>query len=284
MNAPRAAAAEADDHDAPAPGAGTPGPVPTPVRPARDDLAARRERGLFVRCRQGDPEARSALVERFLPLARSMAKRYERSGEPLEDLVQVACLGLVKAVDRFDPDKGVRFSSFAVPTILGELKRHFRDRTWAIHVPRSLNELVLKLDRVVESQTRALGRPPTVAELCEALEAGEEQVLEAIQARHARSAGSLDAPGRGGDEDADALVDRLGSERAASDYRAADDRLTLLPLLEAISPRDREVLRLRFEEDLTQQEIGERVGVSQMQVSRIIRASVTRLRVAARDA
>src|SRR5262249_3779134 len=147
---------------------------------AGDELAGRRERLLFERCRAGDAEARAALVERFLPLARSLAKRYATGGGALEGLVQVACLGLVKAVDRFDPDKGLRFSSFAVPTILGELKRHFRDRTWAVHVPRSLNELALRAERAIAELTHSLGHSPSVAQLSERLDVDEEEVLEAL--------------------------------------------------------------------------------------------------------
>lgn len=256
--------------------------VSIPRSRAGDELAGRRERLLFRRCQAGDADARAALVERFMPLARSLAKRYSSSGESLEDLVQVACLGLVKAVDRFDPDKGLRFSSFAVPTILGEIKRHFRDRTWAVHVPRSLNEVALRVDRAIADLTHALGHAPTVAQLGEKLDVSEEEVLEALQVRHARRTASLDAPlGDQSEDPGDTLGGRMVSDDADADYQRADDRLLLAPLLRSLPPREREVMRLRFEEDLTQQEIGELIGVSQMQVSRILRASMQRLRTVA---
>ncbi len=250
------------------------------VPSARDELAARREAALFERCRAGDPEARAQLVECFLPLAASMARRYEASGEAMDDLIQVACLGLVKAVDRFDADKGVRFSSYAVPTILGELKRYFRDRTWAVHVPRSLNELALRLDKAVADLTRTTGHAPSLAQLAETLDVSEELVLEAMDAGRARRIGSLDAS-PSNLEDAGSVGDSIASVRAARDQAEADDRLLLHPLLATLTPRDRRVLQLRFQEDLTQAEIGELVGVSQMQVSRIIRNSLDRLRAVA---
>jgi RNA polymerase sigma-B factor len=152
-------------------------PSPDPQRSAR----AREERELFQRhLGVGDPRARDELIERFLPLARQLARRYQRAEEPLDDLVQVASIGLIKAIDRFDPSREVAFSSYAVPTILGELKRHFRDRTWSVRVPRDLQELALKVDRAVADLSRDLHRQPTVAEIAGAVEANEEQVLEAL--------------------------------------------------------------------------------------------------------
>jgi len=271
----------------PSPTAGPASPPATTgldrLKPERDELAQRRETLLFKRCRTGDADARALLVERFLPLAASLARRYQSSGEPMDDLVQVACLGLVKAIDRFDETKGLRFSSFAVPTILGELKRHFRDRTWAVHVPRGLNELSLKLDKTVAELTRVNGHAPSVAELSAATDATEEQVLEALDAGRARRIGSLDAPVLNGEAEAMPVGETIASARAERDREEADARLLLGPLLSEISERDRYVLRLRFEDDLTQAEIGKRVGVSQMQVSRIIRSSVARLRAAGHD-
>jgi RNA polymerase sigma-B factor len=194
--------------------------------------------------------------------------------------VQVASLGLVKAIDRFDPSRAVSFSSYAVPTILGEIKRHFRDRTWSVHVPRDLQELALRIDRAVGGLSRQLQRSPSVGEIADAVGASEEQVLEAMDASGAYRAASIDAP-RGDDEDAgDTVGDTVGSEEHG--YNLAEDRATLDRLLRAISPREREVLRLRFQEDLTQAEIGERIGVSQMQVSRLIRQALARLRTMAR--
>jgi RNA polymerase sigma-B factor len=242
---------------------------------------AREERALFQRyAATGDPLLRERLIERFLPLARQIARRYQRAEEPLDDLLQVAALGLVKAVDGFDPTRDVAFSSYAVPTILGEVKRHFRDRTWAVRVPRDLQELALKVDRLVGELTIELRRQPTISELAAGAGAGEEQVLEAREAAGAYRATSFDAP-RGLDgEPGETLGDSVGGDEDG--FALAEDRAMLAALMRAISPREREVLRLRFEEDLTQAEIGERIGVSQMQVSRLIRQAVERLRVAAR--
>jgi RNA polymerase sigma-B factor len=234
---------------------------------------------LFARARGGDARARELLAERYLPLARRLARRYQRSEEPLDDLVQVASLGLLKAIDRFDTGRDVAFSSFAVPTILGEIKRHFRDRTWSVRVPRDLQELALRVDRVAAELSLDKRRAPTVAELGEALDASEEQVLEALRAAGAYHAGSLDAP-RPGRAEADvvgeSVGDALGDEEHG--FERAEERATLGPLLAHISTRERLVLTLRFGEDLTQAEIGERIGVSQMQVSRLIRQALTRLR------
>jgi len=191
----------------------------------------------------------------------------------------VACFGLVKAVDRFDADRGVAFTSFAVPTILGEIKRHFRDRTWSVRVPRDLQELSLRVDRTAVAMAEQLQRSPTVPELADRLDVTEEEILEAMEASGAYRAASLSAP-RGGEDQADTLADVVGTEEHG--YTAAEDRATIERLMQSVTPREREVLRLRFEEDLTQAEIGERIGVSQMQVSRLIRQSVARLRAAAR--
>ncbi len=246
-------------------------------------VRAREDRELFERyLRDRDPRVRDQLVERFLPLARQLARRYQRAEEPLDDLVQVASIGLIKAIDRFDLEREVAFSSYAVPTILGELKRHFRDRTWSVRVPRDLQELALRVDRAVSDLARESHRAPTVAEIATAVQVGEEQVLEAMEASAAYRATSFDAPRGSGDDDSggDSLGDAVGSEERG--FGLAEDRATLSALLGSVTPREREVLRLRFEEDLTQAEIGQRIGVSQMQVSRIIRQSLTRLRAAAR--
>jgi RNA polymerase sigma-B factor len=233
---------------------------------------------LFARARQkGDTRAREELVTRYLPLARRLARRYQRAEEPLEDLVQVASVGLLKAVDRFDVDREVVFSSYAVPTILGELKRHFRDRTWSVRVPRDLQELALKVDRAVTQLALGKHRSPSVGEIAEAVGATEEQVLDALEASGAYRASSLDAPRSHQDEDAgESVADSLGQEE--SGFERAEERATLEPLMARISPRERVVLELRFGEDMTQAEIGERIGVSQMQVSRLIRQALGRLR------
>jgi RNA polymerase sigma-B factor len=239
----------------------------------------REDRRLLARYhRDGDPAAREALVERFLPLARQLARRYQRGGEPLDDLIQVASLGLLKAIDRFEPDRPSAFSSFAVPTILGELKRHFRDRGWSVRVPRDLQEMAVRVERVAEELSRGLGRAPTPGEIAEHIGATTEQVLEAREAAGAYRAVSLDRP-RDDDEDGDGMSESFGIEDPG--FGLAEDAATVQRLMGVLGDREREVLRLRFEEDLTQSEIGERVGVSQMHVSRLIRQAVTRLREAA---
>lgn len=239
------------------------------------DARSRADRALFDRLAAGDRHARAALAERFMPLARSLARRYETSAEPFDDLVQVASLALVKAIDRFDPARGHAFSSFAVPTIVGELKRHFRDRTWAVRPPRDLQELILRLDRASVKLSQDLDRAPTVAEIAEATGADEEQILEALQARSGRGALSLHAPQSGSEPDTATLEDSLGGDDGGFDQ--AEARAMIDGLCIGLSARSREVLRLRFEEDMTQFEIGERLGVSQMQVSRIIRQTIAQL-------
>jgi RNA polymerase sigma-B factor len=234
---------------------------------------ARRERELLVRYHeQGDARARDELVQEMLPLARSLASRYAGRGEPLDDLIQVASVGLVKAIDGFDLQRDVRFSSYATPTVLGELRRHFRDTTWMVRVPRGLQELQLELARHRDRLTTELGRAPTVQELADAVDRPFEEVLAAIQSQDARRARSLEEPTG---EDL-TLGDTLGG--GDPELGRAETRAMLGDAAEALSARDREVLRLRFVEDLTQTQIAARVGVSQMQVSRIIRRALARLR------
>src|SRR3954451_8486739 len=246
-------------------------------------LRAREDRDLFERARNGDdPRAREQLVERFLPLARQLARRYQRAEEPLDDLIQVASIGLIKAIDRFDASREVAFSSYAVPTILGEIKRHFRDRTWSGRVPRDLQEMALKAERAVGDLTRELHRQPTIPELAQRLDVGEEAALEALEAAGAYHATSLDTPRGPESEPGDPVADTIGG--AEDGYDRAEERATIDQLMRSITPREREVLRLRFEQDLTQAEIGEIIGVSQMQVSRLIRQAVSRLRLAAQTA
>jgi RNA polymerase sigma-B factor len=237
----------------------------------------REDRRLLARYhRDGDQQAREQLVQRFLPLARQLARRYQRGSEPLDDLVQVASLGLLKAIDRFEPDRPTAFSSFAVPTILGELKRHFRDKGWSVRVPRDLQELAVKVDRVADDMSRELGRAPTPTEISERIGATLEQVLEAREASAAYRAVSLDRPRTDDEEEGDSYADAVGTEDPG--FRLAEASATVERLMRVLSDREREVLRLRFEEDLTQSEIGARVGVSQMHVSRLIRQSIARLR------
>ena len=219
---------------------------------------------------------REAIVERFLPLARHYAARYQRSDEPFDDVFQVACYALVKAVDRFDPQRGVAFSSYAVPTITGEIKRHFRDRTWAVRVPRELQDLALRVDRVTGQLNRELGRRPTIEEVARAINGEPEEVLEAMEASSAYRATSLDTPRTVGDETADTIGDSVGT--IDDGFGRAEQRAHLHALMRSLTPRQRHVIRLRFEDDLTQAEIGERIGVSQMQVSRVLRQAIARLR------
>jgi RNA polymerase sigma-B factor len=259
-------------------------PVVSPQVP-HASTRAQEDRALFARCLAPvngdgpDPDARAELIERFLPLARQLARRYQRADEPLDDLIQVASVGLVKAIDRFDPSRDIAFSSFAVPTILGEIKRHFRDRTWSVRVPRDLQELTLKVDRVVTELSHDLHRSPSVSEIARQAGVGDEQVLEALEASGAYRATSLSAPRGTEDDQSLTLGDTLGDDDAG--FALAEHRATLDRLLQTISAREREVLYLRFQEDLTQVEIGDRIGVSQMQVSRLIRQAIARLRAAA---
>jgi RNA polymerase sigma-B factor len=214
-----------------------------------------------------------------MPLARSLAVQYRHAREPLEDLCQVANLGLVKAVDRYDPERGIAFTSYAVPTILGELKRHFRDRTWTIHVSRSVQESIARVDKISENLRGELGRWPSVSEVAEVAEMTVEEVTEARLAEGASRLASLDAPlpreepGDGG------LAEQLGREDAGLDR--VEDALWIEQLAGGLTARQREVLRLRFVEDLVQREIAERVGLSQMHVSRILRDALAQLADAA---
>jgi RNA polymerase sigma-B factor len=260
------------------------GTVQSRLRPpaARGGRVARdaEERWLFARYRRGDdPAAREALVERFLPLAKQLARRYHRGDVPLEDLVQVASLGLLNAIDRFDPERGIAFSTFAVPTIAGELKRYFRDKAWFVHVPRDLNELALRVDRTAELLVHRLGRMPTASDIADHLDLTLEEVLEAREAAAAYRADSLDRPASEDHEDGARLVDVLGADDPG--FGCAEQSATVERLMRALTDRQREILRLRFGEDLTQSEIGERVGLSQMQISRLLRQAIGRLREAA---
>lgn len=239
------------------------------------------ERQLLVRYHtHGDLHAREALVARFLPLAKSLARRYQRAGESQEDLVQVATIGLINAIDRFDPERTTAFSSFAVPTILGELKRYFRDKSWAIRVPRELQELVLKVDNTTEALARTLGRTPSIEEIAQALEVSHAQILEAQEASGAYRTASLDQQSSGDDQEGGGYAERFGEDDPG--YEQAEDHATIESLLEALSPREQEILRLRFYHDLSQSEISEQVGCSQMHVSRMIKQALTRLSVLAR--
>jgi RNA polymerase sigma-B factor len=223
-----------------------------------------------------DPIAREQLIQRFVPLARSIALRFSTRRDTIEDLLQVATIGLINAVDRFDPGRGVAFSTYAVPTISGEIKRYFRDRTWSVRPPRALQELALRVDAAVADLTED-GRSPTVAEIAAKLDEPEELVLEALHAHHARYGVSMQAQVGGEDDGVARLEDRLGDDDEA--YDIAEERIMLERLLRMVTARDRRVLRMHFELDMTQREIGEVLGVSQMQVSRIIRHALRRMRL-----
>jgi RNA polymerase sigma-B factor len=225
------------------------------------------------------PEDREALVRRFLPMARKLALRYARGSEPLEDLEQVAALGLLKAVDRYDPDRGFAFTSFAVPTILGELRRHFRNHAWVAHVPRAVQERVMAVRRATDELARAGVRKPTVRRLAEHLGDSEEDVLDAMAASASTDRVPLDAPAGGRDEEMLPLAERLGHEDRG--FERVEDRGTVASVLPVLTPREREVITLRFFGGLSQTEIAERIGVSQMQVSRVLRAALTRLSIVA---
>jgi RNA polymerase sigma-B factor len=257
--------------------------APSPPRigrpPGGPHDARAHEQGLLVRYHiDGDLAAREELVHRFMPLARDLAMRYSYTDEPFDDLLQVASLGLLKAIDRFEPGRGSKFTSYAAPTILGELKRHFRDKGWAVHVPRDLQERTLLVSRERERLSKELGRSPTIKEIAASLGRSVEQVLEAAEAAGSYEAASLDAPVSRENEDTAPLIELIGHD---------DDSLALVGSREAMTHTwetlpdiEREVLRLRFTEDLTQREIGERVGYSQMHVSRLLRRALNRMEAA----
>jgi RNA polymerase sigma-B factor len=235
------------------------------------------DRRLFERYRdERDREARDALVERFLPLALHLARRYRGAGGHAEDLQQVASIGLLNAIERYDPDRGSAFSSFAVPTIVGEIKRYFRDKGWMVRVPRELQERSLAVERMSDELERELGRPPTVAQLADKLDSTVEQVLEARAAGYAHHGVSLDRPGGDDDDESRALVDKLGY--TDNGFGEAEDAVAFDGLLKGLNERQRVVLHLRFRDDLTQAEIGELIGISQMHVSRVIRQAIEELR------
>ena len=244
---------------------------------SRDQIRLLDTDELFILHRdEPDPAIVEELVRRFEPLARSVARRYHSRGEPLEDLTQVASLGLLKAIARFDPDRGFAFSSYATPTMLGELKRYFRDSGWAVHVPRGVKERAVELAGATEALSSKLGRSPSLSELADALDASEEQTLEAIEAYHARHAAPLD---HGSDDDESAspsLAQVLGQEDVRLEQ--AEYLTVIAKGVESLSDSDRLILHLRFDRDLTQSEIARRIGTSQMQVSRMLRAAIERIR------
>jgi len=224
---------------------------------------------------QGDRAAREKLIERYMSLVRSLARRYASRGEQLDDLVQIGAIGLIKAIDRFDIDRGVELTTYATPNIIGEIKRHFRDHGWAVRVPRGLQELSIQLMRVVEQLTGELGRSPTIPELAEATGASEEEVLEALETGRAYSPLSLSVGSSGDDDELDPL-ESLGSEE--HEYEVSEDRAVLAPGMRVLDERERMILNLRFYEGLTQSQIAQQVGISQMHVSRLIRRALEKAR------
>jgi RNA polymerase sigma-B factor len=225
--------------------------------------------------RGGDEKARDRLVERYMPLVRSLAARYAGRGEPQEDLVQVGSIGLLLAIERFDTDRQVQFTTYAVPTIVGEIQRHFRDRAWALHVPRRMKELSVRLTRTIESETAQHGRAPTIAELAQATGAEEDEVVEALQTSEAYSTRSLSQPlGRQGEDET--MQDVLGTEDEG--FGEVEDSVLVEAGLEALDERERRIVELRFFDGLTQSEIAARVGISQMHVSRLLRRALQVMR------
>jgi len=225
----------------------------------------------------GDLQAREQLIEQYMSLVRSLARRYSYRGEQLEDLVQIGAIGLIKAIDRFDIERGVELTTYATPNIIGEIKRHFRDKGWSVRVPRGLQELNVQLSKLVEQLTVQLGRSPTIAELAKAAGVEEEEVLEALESGRAYSSLSLSSGG-GGSDDGEELdpLESIGTEE--HQYDVSEDRAVLAPGFRVLDERERKILHLRFFEGLTQSQIAQQVGISQMHVSRLIRRSLEKIR------
>ena len=224
----------------------------------------------------GDLQAREQLIEQYMSLVRSLARRYSYRGEQLEDLVQIGAIGLIKAIDRFDLNRGVELTTYATPNIIGEIKRHFRDKGWSVRVPRGLQELNVQLSRLVEQLTVQLGRSPTITELAKGAGVEEEEVLEALESGRAYS--SLSLSSGGGQEDGEELdpLESIGTEE--HQYDVSEDRAVLAPGFRVLDERERRILHLRFFEGLTQSQIAQQVGISQMHVSRLIRRSLEKIR------
>src|SRR5690349_15579262 len=225
---------------------------------------------------QGDLAAREQLIEQYMSLVRSLARRYSYRGEQLEDLVQIGAIGLIKAIDRFDVNRGVELTTYATPNIIGEIKRHFRDRGWSVRVPRGLQELNIQLSRLLEELTVQLSRSPTIAELAKAAEVTDEEVLEALESGRAYSSLSLSVGASQDDEGELDPLESLGTEEPR--YALTEDLAVLAPGFRVLDERERQILHLRFFEGLTQSQIAQQVGISQMHVSRLIRRSLEKIR------
>lgn len=233
-------------------------------------------RELFRRYKEdGDMEAREQLVMSHLNLVRFLANKFKNRGEPLDDLVQVGYLGLLKAIDRFDPDRGLEFTTYATPTILGEIKRHFRDKGWSVRIPRRLQELSAKVNQATDTLTTQFQRSPTIQEIADCLDASVDEVLEAMESSSAYSSVPLEGTGSSENDDAPSVIDRYGSED--NELAFTDDRLVIEEALKGFSPREREVIELRFLKGMTQIEIAEQLGISQVQVSRLLRRTLKKI-------
>jgi RNA polymerase sigma-B factor len=224
----------------------------------------------------GDLQAREQLIEQYMSLVRSLARRYSYRGEQLEDLVQIGAIGLIKAIDRFDLERGVELTTYATPNIIGEIKRHFRDKGWSVRVPRGLQELNVQLSRLMEQLTVQLGRSPTIPELAKAAGVEEEEAIEALESGRAYTSLSLSVGGGGGDDDDLDPLESIGTEE--HQYEVSEDRAVLAPGFKALDERERTILQLRFFEGLTQSQIAQQIGISQMHVSRLIRRSLEKIR------
>ena len=235
-----------------------------------------RTRELFRRYKgEGDTEARDQLIMSHLNLVRFLASKFKNRGESLDDLIQVGTIGLIKAIDRFDPDRGLEFTTYATPTIMGEIKRHFRDKGWSVRVPRRLQELSAKVNQATDDLTNQLQRSPSVAEIAESLGVSVDEVLEAMESSSAYSSVPLEGGGSSDDDEAPSVIDHYATEDA--DLASSDDRIVLEEAIADFSPRERDVIRMRFADGLTQVEIAERLGVSQVQVSRLLRRTLRRI-------
>jgi RNA polymerase sigma-B factor len=254
--------------------------APAETVPRQPQLASERDKVLLRLYRlEGDLEARRLLIERYMPLVRSLARRYAYRGEQLDDLIQIGCIGLIKAIDRFDIERGVELTTYATPNIIGEIKRHFRDKGWAVRVPRGLQELNAQISKQMDKLTSELGRSPTLPELAKAVGVEEENAIEAIESGRAYSSLSLSiGPSEDGEMDP---MESLGVIEEA--YEASENRVVLVPGFDVLDERERKIIHLRFFEGLTQSQIARQVGISQMHVSRLIRRSLDKMRQAIAD-
>lgn len=248
-------------------------------RPPREGRAAwdkERTRELFrLYKEEGDEEARQQLIVSHLNLVRFIAAKFKNRGEPLDDLVQVGTIGLIKAIDRFDPSRGLEFTTFATPTIMGEIKRHFRDKGWSVRVPRRLQELSAKVNAATDELTRELQRAPSVAEVAAKLDATVDEVLEAMESSSAYSSVSLEGTGQGAEDDTPSILDHYISED--DELAASDDRMLLDQLIAEFTPREQEIIRMRYDQGLTQVEIADKLDISQVQVSRMLRRALRQM-------